>query len=108
LLIGIFLMPLIRSVFVFFLSLTVMSFGIGVTNTVVPSFLSQRTSQNEQGGVLGLTQSVSSIARVPGPLIGGLIYDFGGTIAPFIASSGMLLLPVILGCRVFQKCKIGK
>ena len=107
-LLGIFFMPLISSITVFFFSLTLMSFGIGITNTIVPSFLSQRTSPDEQGSVLGLTQSVSSIARVPGPLIGGLIYDFGGTIAPFMTSSAILIVPVILGCRVFQACKFDR
>jgi len=107
-LLGIFFMPLISSIIVFFFSLTLMSSGIGITNTIVPSFLSQRTPPDEQGSVLGLTQSVSSIARVPGPLIGGLIYDFGGTNAPFITSSAILLVPVILGCKAFQACKIRK
>jgi multidrug resistance protein len=103
---GIFLMPLIPNIILFLVTLSTMSSGVAITNTIVPSFISKRTSPDEQGGVLGLTQSVSSLARVPGPLLGGVIYDFGGTIAPFLASSLMLLIPVIIGCRVFQKCRL--
>jgi multidrug resistance protein len=105
---GIFLMPLTKSLILFFASLTIMSAGVSIINTTTPSFLSQRTSSDEQGGVLGLTQAVSSIARVPGPLIGGIIYDLGGTAAPFYTSSALLVSSVVLGCRVFQLCKISQ
>ncbi|MFX0200384.1 MAG: hypothetical protein ACFFCW_30060, partial [Candidatus Hodarchaeota archaeon] len=75
-------------------------------NTIVPSFLSQRTTPDQQGSVLGLTQSVSSIARVPGPVIGGLIYDLGGILSPFLTSAVMLLGSVILGCKTFHACRL--
>jgi len=89
---------------VFAASLAMISFGVGLTNTAVPSFVSQRTPPEEQGAILGVTQSVSSIARIPGPLIGGVAFELAGLAAPFFLSSLMLMIPFLLGCRVFHAC----
>ncbi|MDH5462135.1 MAG: MFS transporter [Candidatus Bathyarchaeota archaeon] len=101
---GMFLMPLIQNVAIFFVSITLIASGIGTMNTAVPSFISKRTSANEQGGTLGVTQSMASIARVPGPLIGGLVFEFAGLAAPFLLSATLLMVAFVLGCRVFRAC----
>jgi predicted MFS family arabinose efflux permease len=54
--------------------------------------------------MLGVAQSVGSIARVPGPLIGGFVFQFAGLAAPFFLSATMLLVAFGLSCRVFQAC----
>jgi MFS family permease len=105
---GIFVMPLTRSLIVFLGTLSLLSAGVALTNTIVPSFLSKRTPLDRQGQVLGLTQSVSSLARVPGPVVSGVIYDLGGTGMPFFVSAIILFLPVVLACKVFQKCQRSK
>jgi MFS family permease len=102
---GLMIMPLMRNLLMFLVTVSMMSSGVALTNTIVPSFLSKRTSPEEQGQVLGLTQSISSLARVPGPVVSGVIYDLGGTGLPFFVSALLLFIPVILGCKVFQKCQ---
>ena len=102
---GLMIIPLIRNLPLFLVTVTMMSSGVALTNTIVPSFLSKRTPQDEQGQVLGLTQSIASLARVPGPVISGVIYDLGGIGLPFFVSAILLFIPVILGCKVFQKCQ---
>ena len=101
---GIFLMPLIPNIAVFMLSLTMIASGSGIMRTVVPSFISRVTPANEQGGTLGVANSVASIATVPGPLIGGSLFEFAGLAAPFFASAAMLIVAFGLGCRVFHSC----
>jgi len=101
---GMLLMPLIPNIAMFLVSITMISFGVGILNTAVPSFISKRISANEQGGLLGAAQSVSSIARVPGPLIGGFVFEFAGLVAPFFLSAALLMVAFGLGCRVFQAC----
>jgi predicted MFS family arabinose efflux permease len=103
---GVFLMPLAAELILFLASIALISLGVGITNTVVPSFISQKTPPDEQGGTLGLTQSVSSIARVPGPFLGGIILELGGLSTPFFVSAALLIAPFILGCRVFQACRL--
>lgn len=95
---GIFLMPLIPNILVFALSLTMVAFGSGMVRTVVPSFISKITPKNEQGGTLGVANSVANIANVPGPLIGGSLFEFAGLAAPFFASAAILIVAFGLGC----------
>ncbi len=97
-------MPLIEDIAIFFVSITLIASSIGTMNTAVPSFISKRTSANEQGGMLGVAQSMASIARVPGPLIGGLVFEFAGLVAPFFLSATLLMVAFVLGCRVFRAC----
>jgi multidrug resistance protein len=102
---GMFVMPLVANILVFLGSIAMMGSGVGIINTAVPSFISKRTQANEQGGMLGLTQSVSNIARVPGPLVGGSVFEFAGLTAPFLLSGALLLVAFILGCRIFHACR---
>ena len=101
---GMLIMPLFPSVLIFICSITLLSVGIGLMDTAIPSFISKRTPKNEQGSMLGVSQSVSSIARVPGPLIGGFVFEVAGVIAPFLLSSTLLIVAFLLGCKVFHAC----
>jgi DHA1 family tetracycline resistance protein-like MFS transporter len=105
-LVGILAMPLVQGLPFFALSLMLVSIGVGTTNTAVPSFISLMSPPDKQGSVLGVTQSVGSIARIPGPLIGGVVTEVGGIGAPFYVSAALLAIPFLIGCRVFRACTI--
>jgi DHA1 family tetracycline resistance protein-like MFS transporter len=100
LMLGMFLMPLIPNIVIFVFSLTIISIASGMMRTVVPSFISKISPVNEQGGMLGVTNGVASIAGVPGPLIGGYLFEFAGLAAPFFASAAMLIVAFGFGFRV--------
>lgn len=106
LLLGVVLTPILRSIPGFGLSTVLVSLGVGITNTVVPGFISLMTSDDMQGSKLGVAQSVASIARIFGPLIGGFATDLGGVQIPFYVSGALLLAPFFLGCRLFQACTL--
>ena len=99
---GILFMPLFPSIAVFVVSITLISSGIGTLNTVLPSFISKRTSSDEQGGMLGVVQSVGSIARIPGPLVGGLIAEFAGLNVAFLLSATLVTIAFVLGFKLFR------
>ncbi|MCW4053263.1 MAG: MFS transporter [Candidatus Bathyarchaeota archaeon] len=101
---GMLVMPLFPSVLLFVGSITLLSIGTGIMDTAIPSFISKRTAKSEQGSMLGVSQSVSSIARVPGPLIGGVVFELAGVVAPFLLSSALLIAAFALGCKVFHAC----
>ncbi|UCH32481.1 MAG: MFS transporter, partial [Candidatus Bathyarchaeota archaeon] len=89
---GMVLMPLLANIAAYLGSITLIASGIGIMNTVIPGFISKRTSTLEQGTMLGTANSVSSIARVPGPLIGGAAFEFAGVVAPFLVSAALLVV----------------
>jgi len=101
---GIFFMPLLPNVVAFLASLASIALGTGMTQTAIPSFISKKAPLDEQGGMLGVSQSVSSIARVPGPLVADLVFEFAGLATPFFVSATLLIVAFGLGCKVLHAC----
>lgn len=58
-------------------STTVSSFGGGAPRPALTGLVSQRSAGHEQGLALGFTQSLSSLAAVAAPLLGGALIDRG-------------------------------
>ena len=103
---GVVLTPILSSISGFGFSTILVAVGVGITNTAVPGFISLMTSPEKQGSTLGVTQSIGSIARILGPLIGGYVTELFGVQASFYVSGGLLLIPFIIGCRLFQLCTL--
>lgn len=100
---GILLMPIFSNIGVFFLSLTLISVGGGIIRTAVPGYISKATTELKQGKMLGVTNSIGSIATVPGPLMGGVLFEFSGLASPFYVSGFLLLFSVVLGFGALRK-----
>ena len=78
------------------LAATLASFGTGVLRPALTSLITQQVSRNEQGVVLGLNQSLLSIAQIVGPAIAGVLIEHGhltlwGLWAAVILAAGLLL-----------------
>lgn len=102
---GVFCISQFPNIIVFILSITIMSSGVGILNTVLPSFISMKAPLKEQCGILGVAQSMGSIARIPGPLIGGFVAEIFGLNIAFIISAIIVLIAFGLGLKVFQVYK---
>ncbi|MEO7113721.1 MAG: MFS transporter [Polyangiaceae bacterium] len=78
-----------------------LAFGNGITQPTVSGYISKRASASEQGAVLGTSQSISSLARVFGPALGGYLYGATGPQSPYVAAAcGMCVaLLVALGLK---------
>jgi MFS transporter, DHA1 family, tetracycline resistance protein len=56
---------------------TVSSFGNGVLRPTLTSLITQQVDRTEQGVVLGLNQSLLSVAQILGPALAGWLIDHG-------------------------------
>ncbi|MFO0573671.1 MAG: MFS transporter [Polyangia bacterium] len=56
---------------------TIASFGNGVLRPVLSSLVSQQAAAHEQGVVLGLTQSLQSLASIVAPPLAGFLIEHG-------------------------------
>ncbi len=65
--------------------------GFGMVNVGVQSLISLESKAEEQGIVLGVAQSFGSMARVLGPLIGGLLASFHLNL-PYLVSGGLAIV----------------
>lgn len=64
--------------------------GYSALSTSIQSLLSLRSSDSDQGGILGLGQSMSAIARILGPLLG--MYLFERSVTQPYWSGGVLMV----------------
>ena len=65
----------------------VLSYGTGTFQPTVLSLIYEVTSETEQGITLGINQSLSSFARVLGPLWGGFAFEYLGYPFPFLTGA---------------------
>jgi MFS transporter, DHA1 family, tetracycline resistance protein len=68
----------------------------GLVRPTITSLITQATSREEQGVVLGLTQSLTSVAQICAPPIGGYLIERGwltgwGLVAATVAAIGLVL-----------------
>jgi len=56
---------------------TVNSYGGGVLRPALTSLITQQADKREQGVVLGLTQSITSVCQIVGPAVAGALIDRG-------------------------------
>lgn len=61
-----------------------LAIGSGILQPTILGLVSKEVDQDSQGTILGLNQSLASLARVLGPLWGGIAYDYIGYQFPFL------------------------
>ena len=71
--------------------LGVLALGQGLASPTLSSLLSQETDADEQGGILGIGQSLSALARAIGPLLAGWLFDRGEA-TPYIVGAALAIL----------------
>lgn len=71
-------------------AITSMAVGYAIAFPSLAAWVSRRSPSERTGELLGLAQSVSSLARIAGPGVGGLLFDHVAHGAPFVISAAML------------------
>jgi len=80
------------------LSTTVLALG-GLVRPTLTSMITQKTSREEQGTVLGLTQSLTSVSQIVGPPLAGLLIQHGLLTAWGLAVAVVALLGLAIASR---------
>jgi multidrug resistance protein len=73
---------------------SILAVGSGILQPIIPTMISKRSSENMQGSVLGVNQSLSALARVLGPLWGGFSFHYLGYQFPFLTGAFVTLLTI--------------
>ena len=69
--------------------------GFSALNPSLQSLLSRRTDASEQGGMLGLGQSIAALARILAPVCGMRLFTLG-TAYPYWSGCGIMAVGVLL------------
>jgi predicted MFS family arabinose efflux permease len=84
------------------ISLFLTGLGNGLNMPMTLSLVSKYTDRDEQGGILGVNQSLSSLARFLGPAWGGLVYENIGFGAPFMTGGIIMFLATFLSLKLLH------
>lgn len=79
--------------------LVVLSFGSGLINPTTLSMISKSAEASDQGGVLGINQSMGALARSLGPVWGAFVFQSFGHPWPFLTGGIVLLLVLLMSLR---------
>ena len=79
-----------------FVALTFLAGGSGLAMPSLNALVSQRASPEEQGWVMGVAQSLSSLSRVAGPLLAGVLFDWLTPAAPYWAGAAIVATALLL------------
>jgi DHA1 family tetracycline resistance protein-like MFS transporter len=71
-----------------------LALGVGLTGPSLSSLVSRLSTAEEQGGILGVSQSTASLARISGPFWGVFAYERFGLPAPYV-TAGLAALAVL-------------
>ncbi len=71
------------------------SYGMGVLRPAVTSLVTQNAGREEQGVVLGLTQSLTSVSQIAAPILAGALIDQGWLTPWALVAAGTCLAGAI-------------
>ncbi len=78
------------------LVLPVSVLGFSAVSPSLQAMLSLGSSASDQGSVLGVGQSMSSLARIFGPVFGYWLFDFGKIQLPYWVGAGLMFFTALL------------
>jgi DHA1 family tetracycline resistance protein-like MFS transporter len=90
--IGIGLLPWVWNVPTLLVALGILALGMGFNNPSLSSMVSRLADPDDQGGILGLASSLSSLGRVVGPAWGGYLYDAYGMTTPYVSAATLMMI----------------
>ena len=67
---------------------------------VITAIVSERTKSEDQGGILGINQSYTSVGQIFGPLAAGMIIG-GGPRRVFLLSAAVMVLALLASLRLY-------
>jgi multidrug resistance protein len=104
--VGLLMIPATRSVSALLVANGVMAVGMGFNNPSLMSLVSRYSAAEDQGGILGLTQSLNSLARIVGPLWGGFAFDHLGIGMPYITSAAVMGVAALLALHALWRSQM--
>jgi len=101
--IGLLVLPLAHDVPVLLVAVSGLAIGMGAMQPSLNSLISKSVAADEQGEVMGVSQSVGSLSRVLGPLIAGWLFAGLGRNSPYIWGAVLVLGALMVGWSLSRR-----
>ena len=96
---GLLMLPFAGTLPPLLLAVSALAIGMGAMQPSLNSLISRRAGAEEQGEVMGLAQSVGSLARVLGPISAGALFEGFGRHSPYFWGAALVACALILSWR---------
>ncbi len=105
---GLALIPVVGTLAGLLVACSLLAIGQGFNTPSVSSLISRLSSADDQGGILGVSQSVSSLGRIIGPFVGGAAFDHFGPAAPFAGAAGVMLVAFVVALASIARMRLSQ
>ena len=92
----------VTSLFEMIIWIIPLSFGSSIANPTLGAFLSKETPSENSGAVLGLNQSVGSLLRIFGPLIGTFLFEYNEAF-PYYLGAVILIICILFAFSLIKE-----
>jgi predicted MFS family arabinose efflux permease len=90
------LVPSAHTVPVLFAVCGLLALGMGFNNPSLTSAISRLSDPTEQGGMLGLAQSLAALGRIVGPVWGGFLFERAGITMPYFSAATVMSIALLM------------
>lgn len=93
---GLVMVPFSQSIPMLLGAVGTLAVGMGFNSPSLSSMVSRLTDANDQGGILGLAQSLASLGRIVGPAWGGFLFDRLGPRMPYLSAATIMTIAFVV------------
>jgi len=98
--IGIVMIPFSVNIPMLVIALGIAGYGFSIISPALNSLISLNADKSEQGAVIGVSRSATTLARVAGPAVAGALFLLFGMDWPYYFGAMMMVLVIYLGLSV--------
>ncbi|HEY9792589.1 MAG TPA: MFS transporter [Candidatus Obscuribacterales bacterium] len=93
---GLFLTPATHNLGILYGALALLAVGSGINNPSSSSLVSKLADPTRVGGVMGVSQSMSTLGRILGPIAGGYLWQQFGPSSPYLVGGSCMAAAFLL------------
>jgi DHA1 family tetracycline resistance protein-like MFS transporter len=103
---GMLLIPFTNSLATLLAAMVIVGYGFSIITPSLNSLISLQVGAGEQGGIMGVGRSATTMARVIGPAWAGLLFSLFGMDWPYFGGAAVMVLVVILGLQRLKSIRV--
>jgi len=96
---GIALIPFSTNLATLLVAMTIAGYGFSIISPALNSLISLQVDEENQGGIMGVTRSATTMGRVAGPALAGALFGFLGMDWPYIIGAALMAVVMILAAK---------
>ncbi len=105
---GIGLIPFSSTVPMLIVAMLIAAYGFSVISPALNSAISLRVGEGEQGSIMGVTRSATTLARVAGPAVAGGLFEALGRDWPYYVAAAVMLAVMLTAAGAMARLSAGE